>query len=349
MTDEPARTKLIEFLIGMGATEEDIEQYANELPSLASVVLLRPGKERLTLAECADRAGMTVEEVRRLWLLTGFADPAPDARVTSEAEVSLFQMVKAAGALFGEDAVLQLSRVIGSSMARIADAAVSMFLVNVELPLHVDEADIELAVAKANVDAVSFIPALTEAMGLLLRRHIIAGRRGFFGVQVDGGSETQRLAIGFVDLVGSTSLAQTTTLAEMGAVLSRFEELSYDAVASRGARLVKLIGDEVMLSTPNADVALAVASEIVEALRSHRDVPPVRAGLAFGDVMTRDGDCFGPVVNVAARAVKLAEPSQVVMSAAFRAALSDTSALRSMGPKSVKGIDEPLEFWTLQA
>jgi adenylate cyclase len=73
----------------------------------------------------------------------------------------------------------------------------------------------------------------------------------------------------------------------------------------------------------------------------------VRAGLAFGDVMTRDGDCFGPVVNVAARAVKLAEPSQVVLSAELRNALTDASSLQSLGLRMVKGIDEPLEFWAL--
>ena len=69
--------------------------------------------------------------------------------------------------------------------------------------------------------------------------------------------------------------------------------------------------------------------------------------MAFGGVVTRDGDCFGPVVNIAARAVKLAEPSQVVLSAELRNALADASSLQSLGVREVKGIDEPMEFWTL--
>src|SRR5205807_2949673 len=104
---------------------------------------------------------------------------------------------------------------------------------------------------------------------------------------------------------------------------------------------------EVMFSSSAPDIALAVAEEIVAALRSHAQLPPARAGLAFGDVMTRDGDCFGPVVNIAARAVKLAEPSQVVLSAELRNALTDASSLQSLGVREVKGIDEPMEFWTL--
>jgi adenylate cyclase len=334
------------FLRDLGATDEDLVEYAEELPALASVLLLRPGKERLTLREAADRAGISMEEATRMWLISGFALAQPDARVTSETEVTLFQTMKAAAGLFGEDPVLQLSRVIGSSMARIADAAVSMFLVNLELPLHARETDVEMAVAKANVDAVSFIPALSQAMDVLLRRHIIAARRGFIGVQVEGGSETQRLAVGFVDLVGSTALAQNHTLADWGASLSEFEQLAQDTIVAAGARLVKLIGDEVMYSTLSADVALGVARTLSAALRDHPRLPPVRVGLAFGDVMTRDGDCFGHVVNVAARAVKLAEPSQVVLSAEFRNALPDASSLQSLGLRQVKGIDEPMEFWT---
>jgi class 3 adenylate cyclase len=232
-------------------------------------------------------------------------------------------------------------------MARIADAIVSMFLVNLELGIHDSEGDVGMAVARANVDGVAFIPPLSGVMDMLLRRHIIAVRRGFLGVQVEGGRETQRLAVGFVDLVGSTAMAQGQSLADWGASLGEFEQLAHDVVVARGARLVKLIGDEVMFSTPNAEVALDVARALTSALRSHARLPPVRAGLAFGNVMTRDGDCFGPVVNIAARAVKLAEPSQVVLSTELRNALADASALQSLGLRTVKGIDEPLEFWTL--
>src|SRR5438094_4829688 len=160
----------------------------------------------------------------------------------------------AARVLFGEEAMIQLLRVIGSSMARIADAAVSMFLVNLELPLHDDGTDVVMAVARANRDAGMLIPSLVDAVEVLLRRHLMAARRSLLAVQVEGGTETQRLAVGFVDLVGSTALAQNQSLADWGATLSEFEQLAQDQIIASGARLVKLIGDEVMYSTPNADV-----------------------------------------------------------------------------------------------
>src|SRR5207248_748399 len=151
--------------------------YADELPSLASVIYMRPGTERLSLREVAESAGVTLEEAMSFWRVTGFAEVAPDAKVSSEAEVAVLQAMTAARVLFGEEAMIQLLRVIGSSMARIADAAVSMFLVNLELPLHDDGTDVVMAVARANRDAGMLIPSLVDAVEVLLRRHLMAARR----------------------------------------------------------------------------------------------------------------------------------------------------------------------------
>jgi adenylate cyclase len=68
----------------------------------------------------------------------------------------------------------------------------------------------------------------------------------------------------------------------------------------------------------------------------------VRAGVAAGDVMLRDGDVFGPVVNLAARAVTLAGPSEVVLPPAVAAA----AGLRaeSLGPQALKGFESGVEL-----
>jgi len=74
-------------------------------------------------------------------------------------------------------------------------------------------------------------------------------------------------------------------------------------------------------------------------------VPPVRAGLAGGVVLLRDGDAFGPVVNLAARAVKAAPPGQVVATAE----VADASgfAHESCGPHTFKGVAEPIALYRL--
>jgi adenylate cyclase len=73
------------------------------------------------------------------------------------------------------------------------------------------------------------------------------------------------------------------------------------------------VGDEVMFRTDAVGDACAVALELVERLHGDPVLPGLRAGVAGGPLLLRDGDCYGPVVNLAARAVKVAAPGAVVV------------------------------------
>src|SRR5437763_1696866 len=81
-------------------------------------------------------------------------------------------------------------RVMGAAMARVADAAVSAFLVNVEPGVR-GEDPVGLGVAHANAQAAALIPGVVPALDVLLRQHIIAARRTILGDAADAGYETQ--------------------------------------------------------------------------------------------------------------------------------------------------------------
>jgi adenylate cyclase len=68
----------------------------------------------------------------------------------------------------------------------------------------------------------------------------------------------------------------------------------------------------------------------------------VRAGLAAGDVLLKDGDVFGPVVNLAARAVKVAGPGEVVVSPSVAAAAGRPA--EPLGRHVLKGFDDQIEL-----
>lgn len=67
--------------------------------------------------------------------------------------------------------------------------------------------------------------------------------------------------------------------------------------------------------------------------------------MAFGDLLSRDGDFFGPTVNLAARATKIAEPGQVVTTAATPAHTG--FALRSAGTHSLRGVRGATELFVV--
>ena len=337
------KLELLEFLQGLGAGPEDLVAYADQLAGLASVVALRGGPA-LTLAEVVERFAVSEEKLQQLNRAAGFPDPGPDDRVFSERFGELGATLTAAEDLFGEDAVLQLVRVMGASMARVADAVVSAFLVNVEPGARDGGAD-GLALARANADAAALVPAVTAALDVLFRQHVVAARRSGMGLEADAGYETQRMAVGFVDLVGSTALVQRLDTRELGALLTEFENTASDTITSRGGRVVKLIGDEILFTAADERAATDIAFALERVFGEHQRIPDIRAGLASGDVLLRDGDVFGSTVNLAARAVKEAGSGQLIASPEFAEAAG--VGIEPLGTRELKGLDEPVELCRL--
>jgi adenylate cyclase len=311
------RLELLEYLVSLGATAEDLAARRDELPALASAVAIRSGRA-LTLSEAVERSGISEEKLLRIMRAAGFAEPGPTDRAIVEQVADLAAGLAAAESLFGEEAVLQLFRVMGSSTARLADAIVSAFLVNVE-PAVRDQDPVGLAAARANAEAATLMPTVNAALDILLRQHIIAAQRTILGA-TESGYESRRVCVGFVDLVGSTALTQRLSTRELGSVLTEFEHIAADTVTSAGGRVVKLIGDEVLYAVADEASACAIAVSLASTFAEHPAIPAARAGVAAGEVVLRDGDVFGPVVNLAARAAKLAAAGEVVAPAAVAAA-----------------------------
>jgi len=340
--DAAARLQLLDYVTALGATAEELVAYRDMLPALAGRLAIRGGPV-MTVEEAAEQAGLSNDRVRLLARAAGLPDPEPGARVLTEGFVALAGGMSAVTAIFGEDVGYQLLRVLGSSMARVADAVTSAFLVNVEPPARREEG--ALGIARANVEAAALLPNVATALDTLFRQHLLIAQRP---ANTDAdliGYETQELVVGFVDLVGSTELSEQLTIRDLGAVLSSFERLSTDAITSGGGRVVKLIGDEIMYTTSDASSACAIALDLADLFRDHPTIPPVRVGLAGGQIVRRDGDVFGPVVNLGARVVKAASPGEVLAVAD----VARDAGLRSepRGVQHFKGVTDQVELQRL--
>ena len=334
--------ELLDYLADLGATRDELVAHRELLPGLAAVLAIRGGPA-LSVEETAERADLTVDELRRIVRAAGFAEPASDAPVFVEGFIGVAAGLRFVAAVFGDDTALQLLRVLGSSMARVADAIVSAFIVNVE-PVARRDDPVGLGVAKANVESSALLPLVTPALDVLLRQHLLAAQRLTLSEDEVIGFETQRLVVGFVDLVGSTELSQRLGMGDLGALLTSFETRAIDTVTARG-RVVKLIGDEILYTAPDAASACAIALDLRDEFRDDPLVPPVRAGLAGGQVMLRDGDVFGPVVNLAARIVKVADPNDVLTTPDV--AQASGVAFEDAGGHALKGVAADVELCRL--
>jgi adenylate cyclase len=338
------RLELLDYLSSIGLTAEDVVFAGanNRLGRLAADrVLWGDAGPTLTVNEIAERAGLDVQVVLRLMRAAGIPDSG-DKAVFREEHALFFRAFANGQEFFGQDAILQFLRVLGATASTIAEAAVGLFLSSVSPRLRDSGLD-ELERVRESAEAVQSFIFVPTAMQVLLREHFVTAVRRL-GLLLDAGEggETS-VVIGFVDLVGSTVVARDVPTAQLVSALSDFEGAALDAALAHDVRIVKHIGDEVMLVGARAPDVVRTVWRIVRFVEMHPAWRAARAGIAAGLAVTRDGDYFGPVVNTAARLATVAEPGEVLVNDAVAGAVDvGEFAVDDTGERLLRGFEDPI-------
>ncbi len=316
-----------------------------QLGSLAGDLELRPG-DRITLEQLAAFSGTPLELARDLRRASGFA-PMGDGFIYTAADVEMFRLFKAASAVFSSTELLHFSRVVGSSMRRIAEAASEMFLLDVEAPQVGTGESTELERAIANLEAIELSRGVTALFDPLFRWHLELAVRTTRAARADSSDySTVTLSVGFVDLSGFTSRAGLLSADDLLGLVLEFETEAYDLVADHGGRLVKLIGDEAMFATVEPSHACEIASRLVA--RFTREVgSSARGGVAYGPVVAHGGDLYGDTVNLASRIADIAIPGEVLVTAEVVDHLGIVG-VDPAGRRQLKGFPAPVPLWSLR-
>jgi adenylate cyclase len=346
--DAATRLALLRHLADRGATADELvaAAQAGRLPSLAIELIRRQFAPRTTPRALAASGAIDLETFDRVWRAAGLPTLDPDARVLFDSDVEVFEAFTDGAAAFGEEATLQFTRVVGAALATIADAALAIFGLTVEPTLDAGELD-ELEYTKAAEAATAMLlQEVPTVIAGLFRHHVEAARDRY---QAMGSGEGAVLAVGFLDVVGSTELTWDIGATAVGSAMSEFERRAAEEIATHGGRLVKTIGDEVMFVATSADDAARIALALTRFADAHPVLTALRGAAAWGEAVRGFGDFYGPVVNRAARMVKEAEPGGVVVDAAFAAALSPSVARAvPVGERRLRGFGEPVAVFALE-
>jgi adenylate cyclase len=345
-----ALARVREVLLHAGASEDAIDQaVADDVLDLLAVDLLTvPARRQYTPREVSETTGLPLDVLQRLWRALGFLQPADDDPALTDLDIEAVRVLQGLLQLgvTDLDTALQLARVIGSSMARIAEAGLLRGAEN----LGASEDSVLAADAFVSV-AEETLPSLAELLTFVWRRHMqaVARRTVMVRTAARQAGSGPLLAVGFADMVGFTLLSQHLRDDELATVVRRFEEISYDIVAGCGGRVVKTIGDEVMFVVSTAASAARIGVLLAEAYADDDLLSDVRVGLAFGPVLVRDGDYFGPTVNLAARIVAIAEPGTVLVSEDLHEHLEnearDEFTGKPLRPRVLKDVGR-VQLWT---
>ena len=129
-------------------------------------------------------------------------------------------------------------------------------------------------------------------------------------------------AVAFVDLTGFTRLTEERGDEAAAALALRLGDLTMDTARIHGGRVVKLLGDGVLIRFDDATTAVDATLELLAAMPG-AGLPTGHAGVASGPLIVRDGDVFGRTVNLAARISDAAPDGRLWVTADVAAALPD--------------------------
>ena len=352
---EPARARrldLVRQLLADGFSLEELQEAAraDRLALLPLDRILHREDARYTRLDLAELSAMPLEFLSRLWQALGLADPAEDEVVFGEPDLEAVKLVaafRAAG--LDEDTLCLINQVLGHGMARLSE---TILLVVGDQLLQAGDSEQTLGLRYAQA-AEHLIPLLTPLLGYVLGVQFRdeVKRSYIMPAELSAGQfdNAREVAICFADLVGFTRLGERVAPRDLSSAGRRLTDIAV-AIARPPVRLVKMIGDAAMLVSTEPRPLLEVVLDLLDAVAGEgEEFPPLRAGIACGDGLSRGGDWFGAPVNLASRVTDVARPATVLTTKVVRDAVQPSFSWSYAGRRQLKGIAAPVALYRVRA
>jgi len=347
-----AYVRVIARLRARGHTLEQIKRASdNGQLAVGPIENLLSGSEpRYTLREVSRESGLEEALIERILAAMGLG--AASAVLLSEEDMQMMKYVAAMlEAGLPSVAFLQLARVYGQSIAQIAEAEVRLIHLYVHEPLmregmpNVEIAEEMEGLARELIPFV--VPLLRYAHDRLLGYFVEQDVIGHMETDLAESSSEEgrvRVAIVFADLAGYARLTVERGDEEALAAVERFVE-AVEQTLPADARVIKTLGDEVMVVGPDA-AALARWAVALGSATAQGDPPP-RIGMHYGDALYRDGDYYGREINQAARVVARAGGGEVLVTRPVVEAVAGVDGVKfdRIGEVGLKGFPELTELF----
>jgi adenylate cyclase len=352
-----AQARVVARMQGRGYSLADLKRAGQEgrLAFGFAEELFAEAEGEVTIDAVAKETGLEVELIERMLVMMG--TPVGRERELTPADAAAIRLcAEVLEAGFPLVAFLQLIRVYVQSLRRVAEAEVRLFHLYVHEPLIRDGVpELQMAEAMGNL-AAEIMPLAAPLTEYLHNRYLhyyieqdVVGHMETGGEQTTAEIELGHVAVTlcFIDLTGFTRFTEEEGDIEALDVVENFVE-TVEATLPRDATIVKTIGDEVMVVSPDAATLTEWA---VEFLGRFDRRPQPRVGIHSGDAVYRDGDYFGSQVNLAHRIVNRALAGEVLVTDRVAATLESRPQLRlePIGEVSLKGFPVPTELFAVRA
>lgn len=361
-TDGDARrVRLFQGLERAGLPLEEVAE-AVDRGGLSFAFLDRPVYDRFaglsarSFREVSDHEGIPLELLVVVRDAMGFAQAdADDPMREDELQlVPLIRMQLARGVQPG--GIEDWLRVYGEALRRIAETEANLWYTQITLPqlaAGLNEAEMQELTAEWGDE---FAPPMDRAVLAIYHAHQEHTWTEVLIEVVESALDRAGLrakmritpAIAFVDLSGFTDLTEQRGDEAAADVASRMTPLVTRTVERNGGKVVKWLGDGVMLYFGRAEQAVSAALEMLESVED-AGLPPAHVGIHAGPVVFQGGDYFGRTVNLAARILERAQPGQVLVSDDVTRSLNhDRFVLEPIGAVQLKGVAQAVRLHAVE-
>jgi adenylate cyclase len=334
---------------GLGYAPEALAQAissGNVEPFLGEYIY--PRGRRLSLDEAADRLALEREQIASLRTALGFTR---DTILAADLELlQAFDVMSSAGMPF--DAVLEVARVLGDALRRLAETETRLVHVHVHERLEEEGRSEEEIVAQIEGLQEAVIPLLDGVVQRVHHEHLmIAAIEDAYVHLVDtdapGGRGSVDATIVFIDVESFTHLVEAEGDQAAIETMTRVDAAVRGLALEHGGKVVKQIGDALMLAFRESPDAVRFAAALQRSLRDDASLPPLRAGMHCGPAIYRAGDYLGTTVNVASRVTSQATAGETLITQVVADRVGDQLPLEPAGVRLLRGMDQPLPLYRL--
>ena len=338
--DREARIAILRELHADGVPLKDLRKACEE-DRLMFMPVERALSEEPTYSarDVAKESGLDYELLVLQWQALGLAVADPDEVVYTDRDLEAAKRIKLIlDAGVSREGVIDMARVLGQSLARVAEA--SRFLMGQSF---LGPESTELDVAQQARLARPLAELMESTLAYVYRLQLVDQLRHEAADRGEIAAGQRRMTVCFADIVGWTELAEEAEETKLGSVADRLGSLATDLLRPP-VRVVKMIGDAAMFVSPEEGPMLDLALDLVDAADTDTEFPQLRAGIASGMAIGRWGDWYGRPVNLASRVCSRARPGSVLVTKPVMESCADRYRYSAAGEKRLKGIG-PVPLW----
>jgi adenylate cyclase len=303
-----------------------------------------------TFEEFTAEVGERGELVSSVLSAMGLSAPAPDAP-TRQMEEELVRGLIDGWSGVDDEFTLRAARIFGDAARRAAEGWVALFGEAISEPIEANFTTLDEVVTRLLKPAASLSDLSPRLLAWLLERHLERGMNDLNIARIERRLQARGLmptptehppAVAFVDVSGYTRLTVDRGDDFSARTSVRLGELAEMVMRRHDGRVVKLLGDGVLLVFDSPCVAVEAVAELTR-LMVRASLPAAHAGIHAGPIVERDGDIYGSTVNVASRIANHAPAGTILVSdSVVETCTQHRGRFEPLGAVTIRGLVDPM-------